>query len=81
MRQGFYVFRCLSPSAPCDLIALKSNIAYRVEVTTVRPSSDGKIHHSKQRDAEKFDILACVDIEKSLIRYETSRIVWVQSGF
>lgn len=43
MKRGFYVFRALSPSCPCDLIVMHGKTVLRVEVTTGYAILSGKI--------------------------------------
>lgn len=46
--KGFVVFRALSPSCFCDLIAIKENIIYKVEVRTgFRNKSTNKLQFPK----------------------------------
>lgn len=44
MRRGYAVFRALSPSCPCDLIAMKDDKLLRVEVTKGRRYLKGGCH-------------------------------------
>lgn len=58
--RGFSVFRSLSPSCFCDLIAVhKSGEVFRVEVKTASVDTSGKIRHSKTSN-DRFDWLAAV---------------------
>ena len=47
MRRGFEVYRALSPSSSCDLIALKNSRIYKFEVRTAYRNQDGSINYSK----------------------------------
>lgn len=60
MSKRFHVFRALSPSCPCDLIALSDNHLLRVEVKSVCCKRDGS-PVVPQLDYCKFDLLALVD--------------------
>jgi len=43
LRRGYDVYRAMSPSCPCDLVAIKDGVTYRVEVKTARYNSAGQI--------------------------------------
>ncbi|OGM10630.1 hypothetical protein A2Z67_00040 [Candidatus Woesebacteria bacterium RBG_13_36_22] len=59
--KGFYVFRSVSPSAPCDLIIIHENKTAKIEVkTTYSKSGGGFIKFEEEMDKSKFDILALV---------------------
>jgi hypothetical protein len=68
LQRGFHVFRALSPSCPCDLLAYRltdSPPFYRVQVRTARldrvASGAGTLNFRlKESDAGKFDLLALV---------------------
>lgn len=52
--RGYYVFRSLTPNSPCDLVAIKGGVLYKIEVKTA-------VHDSKVKDSlGKYDILARV---------------------
>ena len=59
MARGYQIFRALSPSCPCDLIALRDNETVRIEVRTTYFGRTGNliIPHN---DPSKFDVLAMV---------------------
>lgn len=67
LQLGFEVFRSVSPSSSCDLIAMKNNQLFRVEVKsswTTYTKADGKICNNwtigvKQPNSS-YDILAIV---------------------
>lgn len=59
MTRGFHVFRAQSPSCPCDLIAMRESVCYRVEVRTARRSKNGRLLYPP-RNPSKSDTLACV---------------------
>lgn len=58
-RQGFDVFRAVSPSASCDLVALKATVSLRIEVRTGRVTVDGKLTWPKEARG-RFDHFAVV---------------------
>ena len=61
MARGYEVFRALSPSASCDLIALKDGEVLRVEVRTgTYYEPTGSIGVSRRGD---YDLLAIVVAE------------------
>lgn len=71
LRRGFYVFRSLSQSSPCDLIALRdNNHVLRIEVSTAWEGSNGKLYTSKNRASEKYDVLALVLPQTNAVTYE-----------
>jgi hypothetical protein len=49
----------MSPGCPCDLIALKEDKCYRVEVTTARVSTKGTLNYDRH-NPDNFDLLAVV---------------------
>ena len=57
-KKGFEVFRALSPSCSCDLMILKNNKLYRVEVGTGWENGFGIKINKKKR--ENTDILAII---------------------
>lgn len=71
MKRGISVFRAVSPSSSCDLIAMLGTRLVRVEVTTGWRDTSGRVFHAKKRDrtAGKFDLLA-VASKNGLIQYE-----------
>jgi len=69
LKNGFNVYRSVSPSAPVDMIAIKSNKIFRVEVkTAVRWPSTGKLNFGSPK--HEYDILAKVVLEENLIVYD-----------
>lgn len=61
LRQGYYVFRNMGPTGPCDLIALKNGICLRVEVKTQVPYAKGLPTSRNYELGEDYDLLALVD--------------------
>lgn len=57
MREGYAIFRALSPSSPCDLIAAHGATTLRVEVTKATRCSTGKVFYAKH-DPARYDLLA-----------------------
>lgn len=72
LKRGFHVFRAISPSAPCDLIAMKGTRLIRVEVTTVRRATTGVHYNHKRHKSEKYDVLAFVILGEDIVEYEPS---------
>lgn len=68
LKQGYDVFRSVSSSSSCDIIAMKNKVIHRVEVTTGRYDNYGVVIHAK-KDFNKFDILAVVTRTDRIIRY------------
>jgi hypothetical protein len=62
IRRGFHVFRAVSPSAPCDLIAVSEQGTFRVEVKTAGRKANGGIVRPKisARVRTRFDVVAYV---------------------
>lgn len=81
--RGFYVFRAVSPSCVCDLVAVhKSGECFRVEVKTGTTDASGKIRHSVAMH-NNFDWMAIVsgNIKSGAkIYYVTRNGVGVFSG-
>src|SRR5262249_47266514 len=58
MRKGWEVFRAVSPSASCDLIAVKGEQLLRIQVTKAHYNkATGKTYYPNHK-GEPFDILA-----------------------
>lgn len=68
LKSGYSIFRAVSPSCFCDLIAVKGKDIFRVEVTTGTKYKNGKVYHYK-RDFYKFDILGVIIHADSSIAY------------
>jgi hypothetical protein len=69
MRKGYHVFRAMSPSCPCDLVAFRGNCVLRVEVRTGAINVNGSIAYAKhQLDTHQYDVLAVV-LQGSEVRY------------
>ena len=60
LKREYHVFRSMSPSCPCDLICMKDDVSFRVEVTTGNRSKSGNISHPKIYVPKTWDILAIV---------------------
>lgn len=74
LRHGFEVFRSVSQSCSCDLIAMKNTELLRVEVRTGNRNSNGKILAPVNRDQlGRFDILAIVLDDRDVV-YVPDRI-------
>lgn len=58
MKKGYQVFRAMSPSSLCDLVAYKDNKYMKIEVTTGYVAN-GRFYFP-QKKAERFDTLAIV---------------------
>lgn len=50
MREGWHVYRCLSPNGPFDLIAFRDGVTRRLEVRTGKYTSGGSITFPNDRD-------------------------------
>lgn len=67
LRRGFHVFRSISPSCPCDLIAMVDGRCWRVEVTSGCIRADGTLYYVPH-DLEKSDVIAAV-LPDNQVRY------------
>lgn len=60
MRNGYEVFRAMSPSSDCDVIAIKDGITHKIEVRSanyfISKTGDKKMHYPKKRTAGKVVI-------------------------
>lgn len=73
MRKGFDVFRAISPSCPCDLIALRGIQMVRVEVTKGRRTGiDGKKLRWCYHNPARYDLLAVWETDGT-INYDPIR--------
>jgi hypothetical protein len=59
IRQGYHVFRAVSPSCPCDLLILSGSKISRVEVTSGCRNYKGKIMFCPH-NLDYYDVLAVV---------------------
>lgn len=60
-QKGYQVFRPISPSAPCDLLAMdRAWKILRVEVKTATPTRSGKVAVDLRTKMGKFDMVAFV---------------------
>jgi len=67
MHRGYYVYRCLSPTGPCDLIAMDGGRLWRVEVKMAYRGAEGGITPPTIRRPKSFDVLACVLPDGSIV--------------
>lgn len=58
--KGYSVFRALSPSAPCDLIAIKDKHIFRIEVRTVNYYTKNTDFTKRIKDTDDTDYWAFV---------------------
>ena len=66
--RGFEVFRAVFPTASCDLLVMRKNKIYRVEVKTVKAFKDS-IAMPTYLNESKFDIVAFVVKDINVIIY------------
>ena len=67
MKHGYHVFRAMSPSCPCDIVAFTDNGLYRIEVTT----GSGEMRHPpKKKDHYRYDYMAVVFHEGDIKWYD-----------
>jgi hypothetical protein len=73
LARGIHVFRAVSPSCPCDLIAMHRARLLRIEVRTGYRGARGQVvFSSSSRDldaagASKFDVIAVVLPDRSIV--------------
>lgn len=69
--RNFFPFNSELPSSPVDLIALKENNTYRIQVKTAKFNEYGemRIANLNKYNKNEFDILAVVDIKSKNIAY------------
>jgi len=60
LRRGFATFRAVSPSSPCDLVALVDGVCWRVEVRTGTRYPSTMNVGVPLRPGQSFDVLAVV---------------------
>jgi len=65
IEKGFEVFRAVSASCSCDLIALKNKISYRVEVTKRTRVKENKIAFPKHKNTN-YDVIAVFFSDKTI---------------
>lgn len=73
MRKKFHVFRAQSPACPCDLIAMKEDKIYRIEVTTGTKTTLSSYSYPKKGPRYQFDFMAIV--------FHSAEIVWVDKNY
>ncbi len=71
MKNGFEVYRALSPSSDCDLIAIKGEEIRKYEVRSGRyyRLSNGKIKITKSEQQKKGKLMAILTHSDGLIHY------------
>lgn len=65
MRRGWKVFRAVTPSSPCDMVAFKKDRIVRVEVTLARRGRTGKVYFPAHNE-DNYDVLALVFPDSSI---------------
>jgi hypothetical protein len=72
LTKGYHVFRALSPSCFCDLIAVNKTEMVRVEVKTgyfVTSKSGAEVHYAFTKEkADNFDLLIVITYDKVNIK-------------
>jgi hypothetical protein len=70
MRRGYEVFRAVSPTASCDLIATHGPVSLRIEVRTGYRMTDGRLDYPKfSKDIGRCDVYAVV-LDGSEVQYD-----------
>jgi hypothetical protein len=57
MCRGYQVFRAISPSSTCDLLAMKDGKILRVEVTKGKRRGDNQWLYWGRHDSSRYDML------------------------
>ena len=68
LRKGAYVFRSMTASCPCDLVAMAGNVISRVEVKTARVYEDG-VWSFLRPPKDTYDILCAVCRDTGMVKY------------
>ena len=66
LKKGFEVYKSVSPSASCDLLCLKNNEIFTVEVKTCYETKNGQLWYPKKRIKAQY--LALVLLEKIIYK-------------
>jgi len=70
MLKGYAVFRAISPSCSCDLLAMKNGITQRVEVRTGYKDTLGKISWNfTNKDIGRQDLFAIYIRKENCVKY------------
>ena len=68
--RGFDVFRAISQSSPCDLIAIWDGNSLRIEVRTAYLTANGEVRcHRNRGEEHRYDVLAMVAPDRT-VTYE-----------
>lgn len=81
LNRGYEVFRALSPSCSCDLVAVRGQYILRIEVKNAHRTPAG-ICFNVRFDPEKADVLALYDRLTNNIHYtpDIKKEPWVKSA-
>jgi hypothetical protein len=67
LRRGYEVFRSVSQTASCDMVALRDGRCVRIESRMGRYRNDGTVTTpSAQRDAGRFDVMAVLTPDQEI---------------
>ena len=70
MRQGYEVFRALSPSCSCDLAVLLEKRLLRVAVRTGHRNIQGRLDAAvNESEVHRHDVLAIVDLTENKVEF------------
>ena len=67
MANGYYVFRSMSPNSPCDIIAMRNGVTYKIEVTTGYRLGNGKLSCPEKGKKYDYNIIAVVSHDGSFV--------------
>lgn len=69
IERGYDVFRAVSQSAPCDLVAMRGDNIFRIEVRTSNKKAEGLMCSILERDYGRADVFAIVARGGSITYY------------
>lgn len=70
LSKGYYVYRSVSPNSPCDIVIVKGDTIFKVEIsTTIKSMKTGKLLIPKKLASYKYDIMALVTNNGEAIEY------------
>ena len=79
MMNGFHVFRSQSPACSCDVIAMKDNRIYRIEITTGYRGINGIAF--PRHNTDNYDVMAIILTNKNNEIDGGDTTIFVQSHF
>lgn len=81
LRQGYDVFRSVSPNSECDLIISRRGKLCRIEVKSARRIRHRVDYSRKRLSKNKFDVLALVFLRNNSVVYQPSPAQFFEQFF